>query len=234
MASASEFIIDDAIVVRYAFNNHVIRAQDVTDLTIQSIIIYSSWSMGFYTLRTRRLNVIDYHVSRRDARWLSTSVDCMHFADSREYINIFDSQCQSMGDDGLNVHATYFSVAQVINSSTLVIQSLDSSENLDIGVGTHLELSSYAQPFTGYTTATVSSLSMISSHSRLFTFDNPVNASLGDWACVADTPALTIRNFTVANNRGRGLLLESRNVHVTRSIFDGISGSAVYFQPSMF
>jgi hypothetical protein len=108
LASRSEFIIGDAIVVRYTFRNHVIHAQDVIDVTIQSITIYSSWSMGFYALRVKRLNVIDYHVLRKDDRWLSTLVDCMHFADAREYINIFDSQCESMGDDGLNVHALIF------------------------------------------------------------------------------------------------------------------------------
>jgi hypothetical protein len=122
----------------------------------------------------------------------------------------------------------------VINSSALVIQSLDAPEKLDVGVGTHLEFSSNAQPFTGYTTATVTSTSAISRTSRLFIFTGPINASINDWVCVADTPVLTIRNFTVGNNRGRGLLLETRNIHITRSLFNGISGSAVYFQLSMF
>jgi hypothetical protein len=234
LASHSEFIVGDAVVVRYAFQNHVMRAHDTTDLIIQSITIYNSWSMGFYTLRVRRLNVIDYHVLRKDNRWLSTPVDCMHFADNREYINIFDSECKSMGDDGLNVHATYFSVTQVINSSALIIESSDAPEKLDVGVGTDLEFSSNAQPFTGYTTATITSISMVSRNVCLFIFASPINASVGDWACVTDTPILTVRNFTVANNRGRGLLLETRNVHVVRSIFDGISGSAIYFQPSIF
>jgi hypothetical protein len=234
LASRSEFIIGDAIVARYLFRNHAIYAQDVTDLTIQSITTYTSWCMGNYALRARRLNVIDYHVLRKGDRWMSTIVDCMHFADAREYINIFDSQCESMGDDGLNVHATYLPVTQVINSSALVIQSLNSPEKLNFGIGTHLEFTTHTQPFTTYATGAIATSSVVSSDSRLFTFTNPINASIGDWAIVADAPVLTIRNFTVSHNRARGVLLETRNIHMTKSLFNATSGPAVYFQPSMF
>ena len=106
LASPSEFVIGDAIVVRYVFRSqHAIDVHKTTDLTIQSIIIYGSWCMGLFASHTRRANIIDYHVLRKDQRWLSSSADCIHFADAREYINIFDSQCIGMADDGLNVHA---------------------------------------------------------------------------------------------------------------------------------
>jgi hypothetical protein len=87
LGSPTQFVIGDAIVVRYVFTNHAIFAQDVTDLTIQSVTTYTSWCMSFFTLRARRLNVIDYHVLRKDERWMSTIVDCMHFNDARESIN---------------------------------------------------------------------------------------------------------------------------------------------------
>jgi hypothetical protein len=189
--------------------------------------------MGVLSLRARRFNIIDYHVVRKDGRWMSTIVDCLHLVDSREYINIFDSQCESMGDDGLNVHAPYLPVTQVINSSALVIQSLHSPEQLAFGIGTRLEFSTHAQPFTSYATATIATSSVIGSDSQIYTFTSPINASVNDWTCVADTPALTIRNFTVANNRARGVLLETRNIHMTKSLFNATSGPAVYFQPSL-
>ncbi len=49
-----------------------------------------------------------------------------------------------------------------------------------------------------------------------------------------NTPRLTIRNFTVANNRARGVLLETRNIDMRQSLFNRTSGPAVYFQPSLF
>jgi hypothetical protein len=107
LASPSELVIGDAIVVRYVFRPHAIDIQHATDLTVRSIAIYGSWCMGFFASHARRVNIIDYHVLRKDQRWLSSSADCIHFADAREYINIFDSQCIGMSDDGLNVHATY-------------------------------------------------------------------------------------------------------------------------------
>jgi hypothetical protein len=43
----------DAIVVRYKQINHAIFAIDITDMTIESINIYSSWMMGFVALRAK-------------------------------------------------------------------------------------------------------------------------------------------------------------------------------------
>lgn len=224
----------DAIVVRYSFQNHAIYAQDNTDLTIRSVTTYTSWCMSFFTLRSRGLNVIDYHVLRRGDRWMSTIVDCMHFSDSRDYINIIDSECQSMGDDGLNVHAAYLPVIDVINSTAVVIQSLHSAERLNFGLGTHLEFSTYVQPFTPYTRAAIVSTAVAPNDSQVFVFDRAINANVKDWAVVADTANLTIRNFTVANNRARGVLLETRNIHLSQSTFNATSGPAIYFQPSMY
>jgi hypothetical protein len=232
LASPSEFVIGDAIVVRYVFRSNAIDIQHATDLTVRSIAIYGSWCMGFFASHARRVNIIDYHVLRKDQRWLSSSADCIHFADAREYINIFDSQCIGMSDDGLNVHATYFSISRIINSTTIMIQTNVSADQLDFDASTHLEFSSNAEPFTGYATATIASMAEISYDTRIFTFTDAINASVGDWVCVADTPVLTVRNLTIANNRGRGVLLETRNIHITQSVFNGISGSAVYFQPS--
>lgn len=230
----SKFNVGDALVVRYVFQNHAITGQDNTDLTIRSVTTYTSWCMSFVTSRSRGLNILDYHVLRKGDRWMSSIVDCMHFSDTRDYINIFDSECQSMGDDGLNVHATYLPVIDIINATALVIQSFHSADKLNFGLGTHLEFSTHQQPFTPYTKAAIVSTAIAPNDSRVFVFDRSINAKVTDFAIVADTANLTIRNFTVANNRARGVLLETRNIHLSQSTFHATSGAAVYFQPSMF
>jgi hypothetical protein len=234
ITAPSEFIVGDPVVAFYIRLNHAIYVVDVVDFIAESITVFTSWCMGLVTLRAKRLTVINFHVLRRDERWASTIADCMHFADAREYVNIFDSKCEAMGDDGLNIHAVYFNVTEIVNSTALIIQSPGASDKLHVGIGTRLEFSSYQQPFTAYTTAIVTSFKMISSNSALYVFDSPVNVSIGDLTCVADTPRLTIRNFTVANNRARGVLLETRNIDMKQSLFNRTSGPAVYFQPSLF
>jgi hypothetical protein len=203
-------------------------------MTVQSITIYTSWGMGFNTIRARRLNVINYHVKPYNGRWMSTIVDCMHHTDAREYVSISDSSCQGTGDDGLNVHGVFFLITQVIDASTIVIEAINGTEPLNIGVGTKVEFSSNQQPFTVHGTGTVASLTFKSVNSRKLTFTNPVNVSLANWVCVGDTPMLTIRNFTVSHNRARGVLLETRNVDIRNSIFNRTSGPAVLIQPSMY
>jgi hypothetical protein len=229
----SKFIVGDPIVVRYAFQNHVIVEKDSQDLTIQSINIYTSWCMGFGAGRTKRLNIIDFNVIPRNERWMSTIADCMHFMDTREYIYIENSKCSSMGDDGLNVHATYFSVKQIINSTTLIVQTLLFPTILNVGIGTDLEFGSSQQPFTPHARGTVISTKIYDSNSQIFTFNSSVNVTVNDTVVISDTPQLTIRNLTVENNRARGILLETRNVTVTQSIFNRTSGPAILFQPSL-
>jgi hypothetical protein len=230
----TKFLKGDPIVARYAFTNHAIYAQSVTDITVQSITLYASWSMGFVTVSAKRLNIIDYHIIPHNGRWMSSNQDCMHFIDTREYVSISDSTCQAMGDDGLNVHAVFFLVTAVINSTTIIIEGINGDGPLDIGVGTNLEFSSNKQPFTVHGNGTVASLVFNSSNSRKITFTGPVNVNLDDWVCVSDTPLLTVRNFTVSHNRARGVLLETRNIDIRESVFNRTSGPAVLFQPSMY
>ena len=234
VGSDTQFVKQDPVVVRYAFTEHTIYAQDVIDLTVQSISIYTSWFMGFVTLRARRLNVIDYHVMTRDNRWMSSNVDCMHLMDSREYISICDSSCQGMGDDGLNVHSVFFIVTQIINSTTIVIQGTNLTDPLDVGVNTNLEFSNSQQPFRAYANGTVASVEFDSTNFRRITLTSPMNVTLGDWVFVSDTPRLTIRNLTVSHNRTRGALLETRNIDIRESIFNRTSGPAILIQPSMY
>ncbi len=234
LKSPTQFLKGDPIVARYGSGNHAMVGQDVIDFTIQSITIYTSWSMGFVTLRAKRLNVINYHVIPYNGRWMSSTADCMHFADTREYVSILDSHCQAMGDDGLNVHAFFFPVTQIINSSAIIIQLSVWTDRLNVGVGTNLEFSSNHQPYSVHASGTVASIVFNSTNSRIFTFTSPVNASVGDWACVSDTPLLTIRNFTVSHNRARGVLLETRNIDIRQSVFNRTSGPAVLIQPSMY
>ncbi|CAF1356110.1 unnamed protein product [Rotaria sp. Silwood1] len=235
LASSSRFVVGDAIVARYVFTTHVIYAENVTNFTVQSVTIYTSWSMATYTLRAYGINMIDYHVKPINGRWLSAVQDCMHFSDSRYYINIINSSCEASGDDGLNALTYYFNVTQVINSTAIIITQYNNWPNvLNVGIGTNLEFSTSQKPFTVYATVTLASASVYNSNSQLYIFTSPINASVGDWVCVADRPSLTIRNFTVANNRARGVLLETRNILVTQSLFNRTSGPAVLFQPSLY
>jgi hypothetical protein len=234
LAKASKFRIDDAVIARYVFTNNAIYAQDSTDLTIQSITTYTSWAMGIIATRIKRLNIIDFHVRTHDERWMSTIVDCLHLTDNREYISIIDSECQSMGDDGLNIHSSYFNVSQIINSTAFIMESPVYHGLLDVGTGTHLEFSSSKQPFTVYAIGEVVLSERISANANLFIFTSPINANIGDWVCLSDTPRVFIRNFTVANNRARGVLLQSRNIDMRRSLFNRTSGPAVLFQPSLY
>jgi hypothetical protein len=139
-----------------------------------------------------------------------------------------------MGDDGLNVHATYFIVKQIVNSTALIAQTFSSPDVLNVGSGTDLEFDTNDEPFTPHAKGTVTSTQVVDSTTRLFTFANPVDVNVNDYIVVSDAPKLTIRNFTVENNRARGILLETRNIDIRQSLFNRTSGPAILFQPSLY
>ncbi|CAF1685705.1 unnamed protein product, partial [Adineta ricciae] len=233
MSSRTQFRKGDPFVVQYGFRGHTIYVEDSTDLAVESITIYTSWGMDFFTVRAGHLQVKNYHVLPRDNRWVSTIVDCMHFIDTREYVSLIDSECYAMGDDGLNVHAVFFLVTEVIDTQTIIIQAKNSYVFINFDVGINLEFSSNQEPFVVHGNGLVASISSTnSSDSIKISFTNPVNVN--NWACGTDTPLLTTRNFTVVNNRARGVLLETRNIDIRQSLFYRTSGHAVLIQPSMY
>ena len=234
LRTAYKFVQEDPIVVIYDLTIHSIVLKYSTDVTIQSISIYGSWAFGLYGFRNQRVNIIDYHAKPREGHWLSTSSDCMHFIDVREYIRLSDSKCHLTADDGLNVHRILVHVTEVLNSSALMIMAMNLTDAINVGVGTRLEFSSEQQPFTAHGSGVVASITMNSTNSGLFIFTTPVNATAGDWAYVAEKYTLTVKNFTVENNRGRGALLEAQNVDIRNSLFNRTSAPAFFFQPSMF
>lgn len=231
---STQFHIGDAIVARYSGQNHVISGSDAEDLTIDSLNIYTSWCMGFAMTRIRRLNVRNYHVLPRHGRWLSTTADCLNFLDSRESVHISDSTCSSMGDDGLSVHSMYFIVQQVINSTTLIIQTFNWPDTLNFGIGTTLEFSPHDQPFTPYTKGTIASMKDNDSKSRIFIFTQSLTVNANDYVAVSDVPEVFVKNLTVQNNRARGILLQSRNILIKQSTLNRTSGPAILFQPSLY
>ncbi len=231
LALPANFSVGDAVVAHYINGNNGIFAYGATDFTVQSVTMYTSWAMGFFTIKIRRFNVINFHIVPRNGRWLSSSSDCMHFVNAKEYVNIIDSKCQATADDGLNIFRPFYSVVEIMNSTAILVKTAGTDPFIEIGE--HLEFTSNKQPFTVYATGTVVSSESRGPDKGLITFTNSINASVGDWLCNADTPALTIRNFTVQNNRARGVVLETRNIDIRNSVFNRTSAPAVLIQPSM-
>jgi len=231
LESPSQFAVGDAVAAHYTDGDNGIFAYGVTDFTVQSVTMYTSWAMGFFTIKIRRFNVINFHIVPRNGRWLSATRDCMHFVSAKEYVNIIDSKCQATADDGLNIFRPFLAVTEVINSTVIAVKSAGCTDP-NIEGGEHIEFTSKAQPFIVHETGIAVSSAYYHPDQRLVTFTNPVNTSVGDWICNADTPSLTIRNLTVANNRARGVVLETRNIEIRNSVFNRTSAPAVLIQPS--
>jgi len=233
LVSPTEFLVGDAIIARYSHPNDAIFAYNSTDLTIHSLILYTSWSMGLVTQRIRRLNIINFHVLPRQQRWFSTSSDCMHLVSSQEFVNIIDSKCQMQGDDGANILTCYTVVSGIVNSTAIYVTTLYGTSPY-AEAGCHVEFSSPQQPFTVQSSGLIQSVRYVNATTNLLIFTEPINVSINDWVINSDTPALTVRNFTVERNRARGIVLETRNIDVRDCVFNQTSAPAILIQPSLY
>ena len=104
---------------------------------------------------------------------------------------------------------------------------------LNVGYGTNLAFGKSDQPFTPYQYGTVIYNKIYDSNSQIFIFNKSNNVNINDSVVISDTPKLTITNFTIENNRARGIRLETRNILVEKCIFNRTSGPAILFQPSL-
>jgi hypothetical protein len=118
------------------------------------------------------------------------------------------------------------SIAEVINATTLLIKTRGTIDPY-IEIGEHIELTSFEQPFTVYAAGIVITSVSSGPDKRLITVNNPINDSVGDWICNADTPLLAVRNFTIENNCARGVVLKTRNIVMRNSVFNRTSAPAV-------
>ena len=237
LAYQSPFQVGQSVVVRYDGGEHAISGDDSAQVLLRGLTLFTAWDMSHANLRVHNLSVVDYHVKKGPGRWLSSWADCMHFGDNRGSISIVNSSCEGMGDDGLNVHAYYFNCTQIVNSSTAVISLTHSTwlDTLAVGVGTHMAFARAESPFVAYQRLRVAALQPNSDSSFLFTFESSLSrVQVGDVVYVADAPSLLLSNFTVASNRARGVLLETRDVSIDRCLFRYTSGPALLFQPSFY
>ena len=235
---AGAFEVGQALVVRYEGGPHAINGRDCYDVSIHSVVVYTAHSMSHASNRIHGLSVVDYHVRKAAGRWMSTYADCMHFGDHRTSISIVNSSCEGMGDDGLNVHSYYFNVTDLLNDTSVVMSlhnKLGWLDTLNVGVGAIISFSHASSPYIAYASYEVVALSQHSSSSYVYTFTTSIaGAVLYDLAYVSGSPSLLLSNFTVSNNRARGVLLETHNVTIERSLFQFTSGPALLFQPSQY
>ena len=239
MEGKTAFKMGQAVVVRYDGGPHAISGLDCWDVRLDDITVYASWDMSHASNRIHNLHVSNYHVKKREGRWLSTNADANHMGDCRGRLAWVNSSFEGMGDDGLNVHSYFFNTTAIINATTVVLSLLKNTgwlDTLNVGVGSSMTFSHAATPYVPYAQYQIAALHQHSASSYQYTFTTTIHpaTAVSDWCYVSNSPSLLLSNVTIAHNRARGVLLETHNVTIERSLFRFTSGPALLFQPSAY
>lgn len=221
------------IVRHQVYSLNAFTLSQCSGVVFRDVTLYSAAGMGFYSQWVDGALLERVYVTRRPGRPMSITADAAHFNSCKGLIEIRDSVFEGQGDDGLNVHGK-FAVVKTISTDrqSVTIPSASTSNSAFMGqVGDTLQFRSRAtlQPyaFAEITSVDASTLTVY------------LNTSLPSQAAPEDlmepvdpwTPSFLSVNNTYRNNRARGQLVKTHNVHIEACTYDGTSGPGVQADP---
>lgn len=94
--------------------------QSCEDVRVQNVTILSSPGLSFFPYLSRRVSLVDCHVSLGKGRLISTNADGIHARGLRGDLLVENCSFEGMGDDAINIHSNAILVRK-INSPTEII-----------------------------------------------------------------------------------------------------------------
>ncbi|MEO0377046.1 MAG: right-handed parallel beta-helix repeat-containing protein [Cyanobacteria bacterium P01_A01_bin.17] len=211
---------------------------DVSGAYIDNVKIYSAPGMGVYSMNSEDFKIrnLAVKIKPESGRWLSTTADAVHFANSRGTLDVKDIHFEGMGDDGLNVHTFYLELVERLDSNTVHLRRpadrYNHAAELQFRVGDEILLGIWPNPLTPIAQLTVTSVSESPAKEGLtLSFDQPLPDTALEGALFVNQTAVPeqtrIQDCLIENNRARGLMLQAHHVNVRGCTFRNISGPAV-------
>jgi uncharacterized repeat protein (TIGR01451 family) len=209
------FSADDEVIVRYCdFDKHAFSVSDgASDIAFEDVTVYSAPGMGFVVWgadRGFRFSRVKIMRKPDPGRLISTNADGIHISHTLGDIIIEDSDFSGQGDDSLNIHGSWLTLTQKLNSSTLVLTA-GTSGLIDVGAELKFVRSADLSEYARLRVARV-----IFNNSR---YTVKLDGSVPSTAAVGDLVSNVTRSnsrFIVRRNffhdhRSRGMLIQSPN-----------------------
>jgi hypothetical protein len=232
----------DTVVLRHSvYGANGLEFRGCSDLSIEGVSVHAAPGMGFLGRRCRDVGLTDCVVEPTpdSGRLMSTCADAAHFVDCSGDVVVERCRFARMGDDGLNVHGTYWRIVETPDAKTIVVaKRADEPFSADDA------------PATGAVFAFASATTLesrgndraLSADDRTagpwprrrtlrFSRDLPPGATIGD--VVADetlSSRLTVRNCRFLGNRARGALAH-KHVVIEGCEFRDQSMQAIVLSP---
>ncbi len=242
LANTGEVQNGDHLLLYYKKHpSNVIHLICTDAIEIDNCTIYGGVGLGIFGMGASNILIKNTDITRRDGLDASVAAAATRFWNCRGQLEIRDCNFIGVGDDGSNVQSKFLEFHVKNNATTYTFKNPPASVGplhnftcMDPQDGDHLELSKANDPFNILATP------IVDHTERIMVGNVPMlkvtfkSAPSGNW--VAGDKAMNIdavpsnsifKNILVKSNRGRGLILGTRNVMVDNCRFTWISGPGI-------
>ncbi|MBN2595897.1 MAG: right-handed parallel beta-helix repeat-containing protein [Marinifilaceae bacterium] len=221
------------------------RVYKSKNLELNNINVYHSGAMALIAERTETISLNKFNVilNEGSSRVISATADATHFINCKGLITLEDCRFENMLDDATNVHGTYMTCDEIIDSLTVAVkfghfqqQGFDFAEK-----GDTLRFINKTNLLTEGISV-VKTIDMVNENYYIIAFEKELPDFADKNIAVENItwmPSLIVKNCTVKQNRARSLLIStSKSVLIENNYFASmmagirICGDANYWYES--
>ena len=253
--------VGDLVGFRSGTGDHIIRVIGSSRTTLANLTILNSANFGVAESLGGSLGPNHYTAItiKRGLRpsgaatdpLFSTSADGFHSSESRQGPDVENCSFESMPDDGIAVHG-HFSWVMEASGNTLVVSNTSVESGTNFVVGDPLRLYDINDQFVA--DAVVTAVTPLPNYQNtrksarqtvldftvgpyyLITLDHAVTAGFDYLASNPNTSGsgFVLRNNTISNHRGRGMILKADNGLVEGNVINGSTISGIHVGPEFY
>ncbi|MBK8095601.1 MAG: right-handed parallel beta-helix repeat-containing protein [Planctomycetes bacterium] len=225
---------EKASVRHRVYGYNALTFLNTTGITVAGVVVHTVPGMGIFTAGCSDITVSGLQVIKKpgSARLWSTTADATHFVATSGLLSLTNNLFESMGDDGCNVHGVYSTVvgpAPAPNVVRLGPPTGITSQFMAYAAGDSIEFCN-ASTLVPVATATVVSSGPVAGTPWHDVVLNGAAPSLPSSALATNLtriPTVSILGTTSRHHRGRGILIQARNVTVDGCTLAGCTGPGI-------
>ncbi|MFG0250137.1 MAG: right-handed parallel beta-helix repeat-containing protein [Phycisphaeraceae bacterium JB051] len=226
--------VGDLLLIRHgSYKYNGIMAFTTRNFAVQNVNIYSAYGMGMWANDCANIHVENLKIHRKPNtnRLLSVSADALHFKECSGKIIVNNSTMMHQLDDCLNIKGRYHHLVQFIDSKRVLIRMQRNNSEIPFA-GERLGLFTQGGAQIGAVTLS----RVLAGKEFLYyeiQFDQPVDKQIQSrvhvLASLVRTPSeVLVTNCTMGENRGRGMLIQARNVRIANNTIKRTSSHGIW------
>jgi hypothetical protein len=229
-------LVDEGIQIALPHSMHfrpAILIQQAENIRLDGVTIHSQSGMGIVAHHSSNMTLSGFRVVPAPGSFISTTTDATHFTSCSGFIRIENSQFAGHGDDAVNIHNYYYSIASTkrpgrynltvpVNTHGAVLDYPDVGDSLDLVKAGSLE---------PVKSVIVKSVAPDPRQMRTeIELDGDLPKNLSEYYLVNTTrlPKVEIVGSSFLSHRSRSVLIKTKNVLIERNLFFASVGTAIH------